>query len=284
MKKLELAKAINWDIKTEPVLFGNNLSSGKKAITRNDNGEVLGIVGINYSPVSNQTIMQIANAIAATGHFEVEGYAEYNQGRIIQCFLSNKNVYLNINGHKVFESMIISNSHDGTTRLSIAGQTRMARCGNLYSRPLKVFSKKHIAPLSEGEINVNDIIKAYQSKKDKMYSDFDGMDQVKVTPAIVNKLIMEIHRMLNNDSRQPKDNEWMKAPSMRLLKESIDREMTDLGNNVFGLFNGVTWYTSHEMRNHDSELGRLNGTAGLINQKAFRFCNNLKNAHLKINS
>jgi hypothetical protein len=52
--------------------------------------------------------------------------------------------------------------------------------------------------------------------------------------------------------------------------------MKDLGNNAFGLFNGVTWYTTHEMRTSDLVTSQISGTANLINQKAFRFCNNLK--------
>jgi hypothetical protein len=52
--------------------------------------------------------------------------------------------------------------------------------------------------------------------------------------------------------------------------------MKDLGNTAFGLFNGVTWYTTHEMRNSVAKQSMINGTASRINQKAFRFCSNLK--------
>jgi hypothetical protein len=284
MKNSSFLKTLDWEIETRELLLGNSAAARKKVIVRSDSSEVIGLVGQGYSPVHNGTLMKIASAIENTGKFDLDGFAEHKNGSVIQCFLSNKNIYLNINGHRVFESMVITNSHNGTTKFSIWSQTRMERCGNIYSRPLKVYSRKLLQPVDASKVNVEEIISVYMNKKEKMYSDFDGMDKIRVSSAIVSKLITEIYRMLNNDSRVPKENEWQRIPSMKLLKDSIDKEMAALGNNLFGLFNGVTWYTSHEMRNSDSTWSRFNGTAAEINQKAFRFCNNLKHIHLKDNN
>jgi hypothetical protein len=102
------------------------------------------------------------------------------------------------------------------------------------------------------------------------------MESVRVNDQVVERLIREIHKMLLNDSREIKAEELGWSPSMITLRNSIKREMRDLGNNAFGLFNGVTWYTSHEMRNAGADFGRQDSTANLINQKAYRFCNQLK--------
>jgi len=42
--------------------------------------------------------------------------------------------------------------------------------------------------------------------------------------------------------------------------------------NAFGLINGVTWYTSHEIRNTKQHFGNLSGVAREINEKAFNYC------------
>ena len=102
------------------------------------------------------------------------------------------------------------------------------------------------------------------------------MESVRVDESVVTRLIKEVHVMLATDSKLIKQKDWTTSPSMVTLHKSIEREMKDLGNNAFGLFNGVTWYTSHEMRTSDSVNSQISGTANLINQKAFRFCNNLK--------
>jgi hypothetical protein len=278
-----LNEKLDWEILTRPIqLEGHNLPQ-KKAIIRNDNGKVLGIVGTAYQPVLNSSLIKIAQKISETGKFNLDGFKVYYNGGLIHCYLSNRNRYLNINGHQVYESMLISNSHNGKSKFQIYTRTRMVRCGNIFSSPLMVFSKKHIGELNAEDVNVEELISLYQSKKDRIYSDFDGMDYIRVTPDVVHKLITEVHRMLITDSSLDKDGDWKRVPSMRALHQSIEKEMTSLGNNVFGLFNGVTWYTSHEMRNSDCELGKVNGTAALINQKAYRFCKNLKK-NLKLQS
>jgi hypothetical protein len=101
------------------------------------------------------------------------------------------------------------------------------------------------------------------------------MESVRVDENVITRLIKEVHVMLATDSKAIKQKDWTSSPSMLTLRKSIDREMKDLGNNAFGLFNGVTWYTTHEMRTSDLVTSQISGTANLINQKAFRFCNNL---------
>ena len=94
--------------------------------------------------------------------------------------------------------------------------------------------------------------------------------------SIIEKLIKEVQIMLNYDSRVTDKNEQKESLSMLTLRNSINREIKDLGSNAFALFNGVTWYTTHNMRTRNSLNSQINGTANLINQKAYRFCIGLK--------
>lgn len=174
------------------------------------------------------------------------------------------------------EYLIIGNSHDGTRPFYIGTGSSLIRCENQFYSTLKVFKRKHTSPISMNDVEVREIIRLYKQKKNRIYEAFDGMEHVHVHEGIVNQLIKEIYKMLRVDSKSLKQMHWQDSPTMRTLNNCINKEMQDLGNNAFGLFNGVTWYTSHEMRNAGSDFGRLNGTANRINQKAYRFCLSLK--------
>lgn len=274
--KTALQPTLNWDIRLEPVTINNSFDTGKKAIIRNDNQQLLGIVGKDYCPISNTKLMEFTDALTKSGEFELQGFDELNDGKIILAFLKNTNANLKINGCLNEEYMFIGNSFDGTKRFHIGTTSSLARCSNQFASTLKVFSKKHTSFFDTDETIVKNIIKSYKTKKGILYESFDGMETVRVDESIINKLIKEIYTMLNNDSKSIKEKDWTKSPSMLNLKKCINREMKDLGNNAFGLFNGVTWYTSHEMRSKDGNYSQINGNANLINQKAFRFCNNLK--------
>jgi hypothetical protein len=274
--KTELLSEIKWDIRTEAVTTTSAINTGRKAIFRNDNNQLLGIVGKDYCPVSNTKLMEFSKSLTETGEFELKGYDEFNDGKTLLAFLQNKNVNLKINGCAMREYLVIGNSHDGTKPFYIGTGSSLTRCDNQFYSTLKVFCKKHTSVLDMDPYSIRNIIKTYKAKKSTIYEAFDGMENIRVDQTVVNRLIKEIHRMLATDSSVIRNEDWGKTPSMVSLRKSIDREMNDLGNNAFGLFNGVTWYTSHEMRNAGSDFGRLNGTANQINQKAYRFCNNLK--------
>ena len=55
----------------------------------------------------------------------------------------------------------------------------------------------------------------------------------------------------------------------------MSREMKDLGQNAFGLFNGVTWYTSHSIRTNNRSFGNSNGVAYEMNKKALYYLSNI---------
>lgn len=274
--KTALQPTLNWDIRLEPVTINNTIDTGKKAIIRNDNQRLLGIVGKQYEPVSNYQLMEFTHALTKSGEFELQGFDELNDGKVILAFLKNTNPNLKINGCLNEEYMFVGNSFDGTKRFHIGTASNLVRCANQFSSTLKVFSKKHTSFMDINDTIAQNIISNYKAKKGILYESFDGMETVRVDESVITKLIKEVHLMLATDSKVIKQKDWTSSPSMLTLRKSIDKEMRDLGNNAFGLFNGVTWYTTHEMRTSDLVTSQISGTANLINQKAFRFCNNLK--------
>ena len=274
--KTDLQPKLNWDIRLEPVILNKSFDTGKKAIIRNDTNQLLSIVGKHYEPVTNSQLMHFTDALTKSGEFELKGFDELNDGKIIMAFLKNTNPNLKINGCSNEEYMFVGNSFDGTKRFHIGTASNLVRCSNQWSATLKVFNKKHTSYMDINDTIAQDIIRNYKAKKGILYESFDGMESVRVDESVITRLIKEVHVMLATDSKAIKQKDWTSSPSMVTLRKSIDREMKDLGNNAFGLFNGVTWYTTHEMRTADSVNSQINGTANLMNQKAYRFCNNLK--------
>jgi hypothetical protein len=179
--------------------------------------------------------------------------------------------------------MFVANSFDCSKRLYIGTSSKLIRCANQFYSTLKVFSKKHISNIEINDSLAQEIIRNYKNKKSILYESFDGMDSVRVDESVITRFIKEVHLMLTKDSKSIDKKDWETSPSMLKLRKSIEREMKDLGNNAFALFNGVTWYTTHELRSPHTLNSQINGTANLINQKAFRFCINLKRNYKLLN-
>lgn len=272
----ENKNSLNWEIIEKQITIEGNIHCSKKAILRNDTQELLGIVSREYKPIKNEQLLELAHSISKNGDFVFSGIEEYNNGKIITAFLENQNPNITLNGCPIKERLVLFNSHDGTRQFTIGTTSVLHRCSNIFYSSLKIFRQKHHIPLDVESLNISNLIHTYKHKKGALLETFQGMEKVKVDEQLVDRLIKDIHRMQLNDSRSIKKEELGNSPSMINLKQSIQREMRDLGNNAFGLFNGVTWYTSHEMKNSKSQLSKMNGMAHRINQKAYRFCLSLK--------
>ena len=56
------------------------------------------------------------------------------------------------------------------------------------------------------------------------------------------------------------------------LLTNIESETKELGNNVFGLFQGLTKYTTHTLKTRkEAPFGNLIGTANDLNQRGYKF-------------
>ena len=145
--KSELKTTLKWDVKLEPIMLNSSQVACKKALLRNDNDALLGIVGKDYHPVTNYQLMGFTEALTKTGEFELKGFDEINNGKTILAFLQSKNQNLKLNGCAMKEYLIIGNSHDGTRPLYIGTGSSLIRCENQFYSTIKVFRKKHTSPV-----------------------------------------------------------------------------------------------------------------------------------------
>lgn len=80
---------------------------------------------------------------------------------------------------------------------------------------------------------------------------------------------------MNDEEKLGNELSTRKTNIISSINYSIDRECADLGNNAFGLFNGITHYTTHIKNSKNNAFGNLFGSLNELNQTAFKFCNEL---------
>jgi len=60
------------------------------------------------------------------------------------------------------------------------------------------------------------------------------------------------------------------------FQESIETELTDLGNNAWALFNGATRFSTHSMKEAKSAFGQLFNSPRRLNDRAWKYCSKIK--------
>lgn len=280
--KTQLLKKLSSEIEIRPIFTNNTCAADHKSIIDQKTRKVFSIVGKHYSPIKNETFMNLSLDLQNTGLFKLKGYQELNDGKIVLSFLEFRGPdakidgSLYMNGHKYTEYLVLGNSHDGTRPFHVGITSNLARCQNQFYSSIKLVRKKHTKNLIVDEILVKEIVDSYLLGRKSVNDQLDGLDRISINRSTIEQLISDVYMNLYWDSRKPQPGEFINTPAMNLLRNSILKETGDLGMNAFGLFNGVTWYTTHEMHGEQEIFGNTGGTAARINQRAFNFVTELK--------
>ena len=90
-----LENTLNWEVKESTVAIDGKIQR-LKALTRSDNGKLLGIVGSGYKTITNEKMMTLAKKIEQAGDFKFEGFAVFKEGKKVMAYLRNLNRDLRI--------------------------------------------------------------------------------------------------------------------------------------------------------------------------------------------
>ena len=74
-KDKKLQSNLEWDVKVQPLFTINDNYTNRKAIMRNDDNRILGVVGEKYKAFTNRELQKLCKAIEKIGKFKTEGFS-----------------------------------------------------------------------------------------------------------------------------------------------------------------------------------------------------------------
>jgi len=275
-----MKNAFDWDIeKTEIVDIHGNVISGYNNITRNDTGGTISVMKNSYHPMTTQQFTDTAEEVAAMIGGKVNEYEDWETSTKMgaakpvvtaQIELSNP---LEIAGSKVEGFLTLGVGFDGSRSFFIGHTNNYLRCSNEFAYIVKDFTSRLT---KNNMIRVEDIIKnitLYKEYEDKLYDNFKKFQDVKIDEKLVNECVARLVKMTDEERLDHDAMSTQKHNKMHDMLASIRPECAELGNNAWGLFNGVTYYTTHvyESSAH-REYNTLFGSRKEMNHKAYDFC------------
>lgn len=278
-----MKNAFDWDIeKTEIVDIHGNVISGYNNITRDDSGKTIAVMKNSYHPMTTQQFTETAEEVAAQIGGKVNEYEDWETSSKMgaakpvvtaQIELSNP---LEIAGSKIEGFLTLGVGFDGSRSFFIGHTNNYLRCSNEFAYIVKDFTSRLT---KNNMVRVEDIIKniaLYKEYEEKLYENFQKFQDVKIDEKIVNECVARIINMTEEERLDPNEMSTQKHNKMHDVLASIRPECGELGNNAWGLFNGVTYYTTHvyESSAH-REYNTLFGSRKEMNHKAYDFCKEL---------
>ncbi len=272
----ELETNLSWDVESKSIFTGDVIGTDKvngyKAIVRNDNNEALSIMKNSYTVMTNAEFVETVEKIKEISGFKLIGYNTFKGGKRVLGFLENNQEDLYIGGHKMKHYMLLGNSFDGSSSFFQGTSTLLIRCQNQFSQ-IQVMNRIYHTKQSKERMKVfYSYLDSYFGQRDNMIKTIEEFGNIKLTEELQEKMIKFV---LGIKEISDKELSARKEKQIEVLRNSILRETSDLGANMFGAFQGVTFFTTHEIAPKENAFGNVFGQQADINNKAFDFASSL---------
>lgn len=243
--------ALNWKVEKTPLLLPNGQSTPYFALVRDDNGGILNSVKDSYIPFQNNELADLIIKIADKGGYDIHSGGEFNGGSklYLQLLSGNEINGIGENKSKVTGFVTGINSHDGTTALKWGNVNFTICCRNTFAAATKQLqqSAKHTTSIHQKVEDYLRQIEGIVKHEETIFSKFITMAETPTTSEEIRKVVMEITKVdtLLTPSQAADQYTTYQVNRTNELLESIATEMRSKGQTRWGLFSGVTHYTSH---------------------------------------
>ena len=272
---------LNWNVVKKPLFYtGEEIntfgvmgvmqkSTPFYGIVREDTGEVFTTVSGGYEPTQNNTIIKTMQEIAGENDLEIVKAIPLNGGRKIVIQMKKPNNIINIGDQETEQYIYAINGHDGTTSLKFGFMNKVVFCQNQFAwLSGNAFSGyKHTKSIQDKVKQLPSILN-FVDQENKI-ADLQMFSNESANASLINDLV----DYLANTDKLPISTR--KANMVRDLSACIYIETNRISHTKWGVFNGVTKYTTHEKsapnREHGQQESILTGSCGKMNEKAFKF-------------
>lgn len=254
---------LNWKVEKTPLLLPNGNETPYFALVRSDNGGILNSVKDSYVPYQNSELADLIIKIADKGGYEIHSGGSFNGGakQYLQLNSGNEIKEIGENRSKVKGFVTGINSHDGTTALKFGSVNFTICCKNTFAAAGKSLqnSVKHTTSMHDKVDEYLQQIGLVIKQETAIFDQFITMAEIPVTKEIIRNVVKEITKvdtMLTPAQAKDQFTTYQINRSNELL-QSIATEMHSKGQTRWGLFSGVTHYTSHVMPVPKREAARI---------------------------
>jgi len=259
--KDHLVKAgLDWKVKSEGIqTLSGLIIPDRVALIREDTNKVLGVHTDGYFPYQNDELLELLYKISNKSSLSYKTGGFFGDGRRVYFQLNSGSQSLK--GDKIEGSITGINSFDGGTSLSFGNSNTTISCQNTFWMVYKSLTTRvrHSASMKPKLEEILLQIDLLLAEEKRTFRTIERMAGIKMTQA-VRDLVTQ--KLFDLDKEEKLDIESLSTKKMnKILKfnEDLNGEIAGKGDNLWGLFSGVTKYTTHSMKNGDNTESKIFG-------------------------
>jgi hypothetical protein len=262
---------LNWSVRQEDIQTTSGIIvPNKKALVRDDTNTIVGLHSDGYVPYQNHELMDLLHQVSGRTGLEIHRGGEFKNGGRIYVQLKGNNLKL---GDDVIEGFLTGvNSFDGSTSLAFGHSNTTISCMNTFFRVMKGLQNKvrHTKSLS---LKVEDICRRLDvvlEEEKETFRFITELSETRFDDLLKEKVTRKLFGIKPEVNLNDED-----AISTRTRNNlsrfyiDLNGEISQKGDNLWGLFSGVTKYTTHSYSKNDNTEVKMFGNVGQIEQEIF---------------
>jgi len=276
---------LNWNVVKKPLLYtgectpsaNNGLhSTDYYGIVREDTGEVFATVKEAYTPTQNHTIIETMQEIAGQNDLEIVKAVPFNEGRKVMVQMKRPNNHVVIGGQDTEQYIYAINSHDGSSSLKFGFMNTVVFCQNQFGwlNSNAISGYRHTQSIQDKVKELPTIIN-FTAEEEKI-AELQHFSGQSIGRDAIEEMLFSLTKI--DRAMSPRELENFSTRSMNIyndLQGCIIEETSRVGLTKWGLFNGVTKYTTHmksaPLRDNGRQESIITGSAGKMNENAYKF-------------
>ena len=271
-KEILIKSGLDWKVISEPLqTVSGILIPERVALVREDTKKVLGIHTESYVPYQNDELLELLHKISNKTGLELHTGGSFKGGDKVWFQLKSSDLTL---GNDTIRGYISGfNSFDGKTALAFGNSEVTVSCMNTFWRGYKQVETRlrhsaNMKPRIEEILAKIDIL--VKEEKD-MFKEITRLNDVRMdagTKELVTKMLFDLNKEERLDSNTHSTN--LKNRMWR-FNYDLGIETAQKGDNLWGLFSGVTRYTTHSMKTgKDNSESKMFGRTGNIEREIYQ--------------
>ncbi len=256
---------LDWNVRSEETQTVSGIKLDKVALVREDTNQILGVHSNGYATYQNSQLADLLQKVSSSTGLDIHRGGEFGGGK--KVFIQLKSNDLKLGNDKVEGFVTGINSFDGSTSLAFGNSNLTISCTNTFFAAMKNLSK--VRHTKNMELRIDEICRGVDmlvDEEQKMFSKIKEMSETRYDKSLtdrITKKLFDIDMNISLENYLMKD-ELSTAKKNKLSRFYIDLngELQQKGDNLWGLFSGVTKYTTHSLSKNDNTENKMFGTYG----------------------
>ena len=244
---------LNWTVRSEEIQTESGIIiPDHKALIREDNDHVLSIRSKTYTPFQNEELVELLDRVSGMTGYEIKNGGSFSGGGKVFVQLKSNNLIL---GDDVVEGYLTGiNSFDGSTSLAFGPSNVTISCMNTFFASFREI-KTRVRHTKNMKVQVEEICQRLENAQKEEKKIFEKITRFNETPfddvlkQRVIKTLFDIDQKL--DLTKVDDLEQISTRTQNNLSRfyvDLNGELQQKGETMWGLFSGITKYTTHSLK------------------------------------